>query len=35
MAIVAIDFGGTRLRAARFDSDLTMQARAEVPDSGS
>lgn len=31
MAIVAIDFGGTRLRAARFDVDLNLQARAETP----
>lgn len=31
MAIVAIDFGGTRLRAGRFDADLRMQARAETP----
>ncbi len=30
MAFVAIDFGGTRLRAARFDSDLHMQARVET-----
>jgi glucokinase len=30
MAIVAIDFGGTRLRAARFDAELKLQARAET-----
>ena len=31
MSIVAIDFGGTRLRAARFDDELNLLARAELP----
>ncbi|MBZ0299079.1 MAG: ROK family protein [Anaerolineae bacterium] len=31
MTIVGIDFGGTRLRAARFDEHLNMLERAETP----
>jgi glucokinase len=31
MAIVAIDFGGTRVRAARFDMDLNLLCRVEMP----
>ena len=31
MAIVAIDFGGTRVRAARFDLDLHLLCRVEMP----
>ncbi|MAS33456.1 MAG: hypothetical protein CL610_05580 [Anaerolineaceae bacterium] len=31
MAVVAIDFGGTRLRAAYFDRELNLLARAEMP----
>ena len=31
MQIIAIDFGGTRMRAGRFDADLELLARAETP----
>ena len=31
MTIVAIDFGGTRLRAGRFDTNLDLLERAETP----
>ena len=30
MSILALDFGGTRLRAACFDDALTLQARLET-----
>lgn len=31
MAFVAVDFGGTRVRAARFDVDLNLLCRVEMP----
>lgn len=31
MAFVAVDFGGTRVRAARFDADLNLLCRVEMP----